>query len=195
MHSTKIFCTFLNPNAAANNKINNCETKWQIFTWYPRVWLCHQMQKGWVQLVSAQFKIGNGPQTVFACPLIPLYKYSMKQHIERILGEQQVYYTFLQRFSFTTWNVTWGLPDTATTDLCKLNSKYCNVFMSYRLMYSSLLGLEGRNIPEFEYISSLIRRNGTHPHFGRIFDFEVFNHFDSAHSVPHILKFSVSNSV
>ena len=36
------------------------------------------------------------------------------------------------------------------------------------------------------YISSLIRRNGTHPHFGRIFDFEVFNHFDSAHSVPHI---------
>ena len=45
------------------------------------------------------------------------------------------------------------------------------------------------------YISSVIRRNGTHPNFGRIFDFEVFNHFDSAHSVPHILKFSVSNSV
>ena len=45
------------------------------------------------------------------------------------------------------------------------------------------------------HMPSLIRRNGTNPHFGRIFDFEIFNHFDSAHSVPHILKFSVSNSV
>ena len=49
--------------------------------------------------------------------------------------------------------------------------------------------------PNLNDATSLIRRNGTHPHFGRIFDFEVFNHFDSAHSVPHILKFSVSNSV
>ena len=34
-----------------------------------------------------------------------------------------------------------------------------------------------------------------HPIFGQIFDFEIFNHFDSGHSVQHIVKFSVSNLV
>ena len=37
------------------------------------------------------------------------------------------------------------------------------------------------------------RRN--HPIFGQIFEFEIFNHFDSGHSVQHIVKFSVSNLV
>ena len=32
-----------------------------------------------------------------------------------------------------------------------------------------------------------------HPIFGQIFDFEIFNYFDSGHSAQHIVKLSVSN--
>ena len=45
MHSTKKLCTLFNPNTALKNKINKW-TKWQIFTWYPRVRfnrLCHHI--------------------------------------------------------------------------------------------------------------------------------------------------------
>ena len=34
-----------------------------------------------------------------------------------------------------------------------------------------------------------------HPIFGKIFDFEIFNYFDSGHSAQHIVKLSVSNLV
>ena len=34
-----------------------------------------------------------------------------------------------------------------------------------------------------------------HPIFGQIFDYEIFNNFDSGHSVQHIVKFSVPNLV
>ena len=34
-----------------------------------------------------------------------------------------------------------------------------------------------------------------HPIFGQIFDYDIFNYFDSGHSVQHIVKFSVANLV
>ena len=34
-----------------------------------------------------------------------------------------------------------------------------------------------------------------HPIFGQIFDFEIFNYFDSGHSAQHIVKLSVSKLV
>ena len=43
--------------------------------------------------------------------------------------------------------------------------------------------------------SSAVIRTVVSPDFGQILDFEIFNHFDSGHSVQHIVKFSVSNLV
>ena len=59
-------------------------------------------------------------------------------------------------------------------------------------------GLKVQHLMALYYDCSYRRRSSEpsyHPIFGQIFDFEIFNHFDSGHSVQHIVKFSVSNLV
>ena len=49
-------------------------------------------------------------------------------------GNQILCTPFKQRLFLTTCKLAQGLPDIATANVCKLDSKYCNAFIIYRLM-------------------------------------------------------------
>ena len=59
--------------------------------------------------------------------------------------------------------------------------------------------LKEHRIYKKSYAPETFRRRSSepsyHPIFGQIFYYEIFNNFDSGHSVQHIVKFSVPNLV
>ena len=126
-------------------------TELEGFNSHAPVWRHHSHHAHHFRINSLHWR--TSPLSVSVSECTPLTILSQCYNI-RIARFTNIYSNFMH--TLLTKGCSWqpkslpgGLPDIATANVCKLDSKYCSAF----IIYSSLLALEGRNIHTFEYIS------------------------------------------
>ena len=68
--------------------------------------------------------------------------------VETIDGFTDFMHTILTKVvHLTSWELVWGLSDVATTNVCKVDSKYWNSIVRYRLMKWLVTRSRGKNHP------------------------------------------------